>query len=1346
MLGETYQKVLIVLGLAVAVLFGIFTYKELFPEYKVYQNRYLELEKFKSSLEKTPMPFFKKGIKQLVLAPEDKGVERIDRCQSCHVALDLPHFSPEKVAYDINGKVRLDEHGRPLLVENENYIWGKLDQEIQILRDEKANKSLVAEGKEEEVSERLEKANELHSLKFIEINGRNADATKVLSMHPLLGAEIAPFELHPLEEYACSVCHSGNGRALTFNRAHGPLFDGDYKTEVHGEKPAFLEIDDKNDPSFSKMINDKPASDLLFQTEPILVGSLIESSCYNCHETQKNKLQKVAAEIEGIKNQASENYEKISTGVFQDKTSLKQLLLLLFSLEKSGYEKTRSQLKGDFENLSLPSESIEEAKAQLDFLEDHGHLFELEDVERKKTQKLAYKVKEEVESLIGPEGFKFLYVELRKESLDNLPFKIQEFLNDKLEKLGYRGSLIKKHNSLQQKQEGVKQLDLLSKTVNEKIEKESFIKNLNSSLEDSMKEVLSGEQLFLSQACYSCHMIERLSKGSVGPELTKAGMSYPWYIKESIVWPQADLKTSTMPNFRLDHEEVKGLVTFLLSQKGAESNQKDSSYHYKVSKKQWEAGAPLPWEKALSPEKIVDLQSSQVIFATEGCASCHILKGFDSKVGFNNNKNPTQKEKAFLEKLYENKSWFNKTFPKNVLGSQIAELIRKEFVEIDKRIDLNAKDSGVIENIEKDFPGINDSFYSNFKFASRSRNHEFEERLKATHSDLEKEHIEQERDRWNERLYKVKMMYIQEYGYGREIGPNLHFSGIYRDQAWLMGHFKNPQSHIAKSIMPVMPFDDSKFYALNHMLQVLAKENQKELQEYWEFIGFSPKEAFALHCASCHGDEKKGDGIVGEMLYPIPKNLTSAAFLRNLTKERAVDSIIHGVAGTPMAPWGTSSLDGAKGVLSEDQAKSIVDWLYLNLPGEDFISGKQNILKWNYFPKDILKELQKEGAIEHNEALQFLSSHKTSSGENLLVEDVFEVLKTSDDSVEAFSYLIKDSFYTPENLEEGQKLFVLNCAQCHGKEGEGDGNRAEAMVEAKPRALTNVPWLNSRDDLRLLRSIKFGVPGTAMLQWGDRTNSLQRIQLVLYLRHVNKEKGLRKTLKEVLFNSIDKSTMAVQGAQIEFYKELAKQELAYKEALRLKDDLLIAFTDKKRGDQNSLVKAFEEEVKALKLLGTLKSKNTFFENLIEKLAAEKNLFKRIAGLFISSDELLSLGDEALSFLANQENLFSYKDNKFVMISRVSPDKAYFSQKEAIFSKLTDKLESLNKEREVLRGQIPRHEKTEALESINQKISLIEDIKREFSLKTELISRERELQAELFKKNANDLVRGKNNGV
>ena len=95
MRSETvYQWLVIGLSIVAALLLGVFTYIEIFPQYKSFQNKYLELEEFKAKKNKTKLPPFKKGVKQIVLVPDDNGPETIDRCISCHLALKLKHFSP----------------------------------------------------------------------------------------------------------------------------------------------------------------------------------------------------------------------------------------------------------------------------------------------------------------------------------------------------------------------------------------------------------------------------------------------------------------------------------------------------------------------------------------------------------------------------------------------------------------------------------------------------------------------------------------------------------------------------------------------------------------------------------------------------------------------------------------------------------------------------------------------------------------------------------------------------------------------------------------------------------------------------------------------------------------------------------------------------------------------------------------------------------------------------------------------------------------------------------------------------------------------------------------------------
>ena len=284
--ADLAQIVLIVAGCLVTALFAVFLHREIFPEYKIYQHDYLALEEFRSSYTHQPVPLFKIGIKQLVMEKENRGPPVINRCTSCHVALEVPYFSPTKVARDSNGVVVKGLNGWPQLVPNEDYIWAKLDQAIAALRDSESNAHLPAG----ETKARLAQAEAYAALKTAQVGEHLYDVQKVLVMHPLIGKETRPFEFHPIEEHGCISCHNGNGRGLVTDKAHGPVFDGEYETEFRGPVPRFTESDPDNDPRFARVFNAKPGEELLFQTDPIYVGSLIQAKCMQCHQTSALEL------------------------------------------------------------------------------------------------------------------------------------------------------------------------------------------------------------------------------------------------------------------------------------------------------------------------------------------------------------------------------------------------------------------------------------------------------------------------------------------------------------------------------------------------------------------------------------------------------------------------------------------------------------------------------------------------------------------------------------------------------------------------------------------------------------------------------------------------------------------------------------------------------------------------------------------------------------------------------------------------------------------------------------------------------------------------------------------------
>ena len=1030
--GNRWQIILIASGAVASILLGVFFYREMFPEYRHYQMVYENLEAFRSTYTGDPAPSFKQEVKQLVFEREDRGPARIDRCTSCHVALEFSHFSPTKLEYDLNGDLVRDARGRPVQIPNEEYVWTRLDAEIAKLLDPALNQQLRAQGLEGKADFNALRAQELEAWKTTHEEEHVFDNTVVLRAHPLMGMETRPFEYHPVEEYGCTSCHNGNGRSVVTERAHGPVFDGAYKAEFTGFVPEFIEKDPLHDPHFAAAYNAKPSEEMIFQTTPLFVGGLVEAKCVQCHQTTATTIDSRPLLQKSLEN---------------EKQRVESLWSLQQALQEKGYEETLAVWKSKAEDYTLSPLLREQTGSQLRFLTKWGAQGTLPEIQR------------QLEAAFGT-------AELVKTYQPPLDSYLKSHPD------GW-GTLYQKITALE--------------------------KGNSSQMEALLAHYHEGEALYQSQACYACHKIAGLARGGIGPELTNEGDSPPWFIKESIVWPQADLKTSTMPNFRMDHDEVESLMTFLLGQKGANSSV--SRFAYKANIQAWEAGKKLPWENPLDLSKRQDVTYGMKVFATEGCAACHRLKGYASNVGY-----ALEKQNPSAEALYAEGEWFRRQFPEMALGQQLGDTVDKRGDELDRRLVADVRSGALLETLEKEHPGLIASFYQPFKFAARLHPHD---------------------PKYQKRLHHVLMMYVQEYGLGRLIAPRPNWSGVMRSDEWLMEHFRNPQSKVPRSIMPIFPFDDSKFYLLTHMLNEVSKQNRDAMQAVWKTRGFSPSLAYQTLCAQCHGEFLQGNGPVAPWIYPIPKNLNNPDFLRNLTRERIEYSLRHGVKGTPMPPWGevgndkTMAMGGP--ILNAREIDQLTDWLFSSLPGAQVIQKSEDVRKWQYGPEDVLEELKKEGApLSRLETpSSYLAALTTTPVSENEIEKIFDVIPNPLAESDAHLYYIKKTLYTPENLAQGQEFFLINCAACHGKEADGLGLRAEAMQDAKPRMLTNLTWAESRDDLRLLRSIKFGVPGTSMTPWGDLTTSWKRLQLVMYIRSLSQSNELRQKLLSALYQTYD---------------------------------------------------------------------------------------------------------------------------------------------------------------------------------------------------------------------------------
>lgn len=86
------------------------------------------------------------------------------------------------------------------------------------------------------------------------------------------------------------------------------------------------------------------------------------------------------------------------------------------------------------------------------------------------------------------------------------------------------------------------------------------------------------------------------------------------------------------------------------------------------------------------------------------------------------------------------------------------------------------------------------------------------------------------------------------------------------------------------------------------------------------------------------------------------------------------------------------------------------------------------------------------------------------------------------------------------NLERGRSYYVQLCALCHGANGNGFGEFSYRMVP-KPADLAREETIN-QTDAELDAVIRDGIQGTAMAAWGDTLSSVQRQQVIGYIRYL----------------------------------------------------------------------------------------------------------------------------------------------------------------------------------------------------------------------------------------------------
>jgi len=214
-------------------------------------------------------------------------------------------------------------------------------------------------------------------------------------------------------------------------------------------------------------------------------------------------------------------------------------------------------------------------------------------------------------------------------------------------------------------------------------------------------------------------------------------------------------------------------------------------------------------------------------------------------------------------------------------------------------------------------------------------------------------------------------------------------------------------------------------------------------------------------CAPCHGLYGNGQGPAAPGLHPQPQDFTQGVYkFRSTlidampTDDDLVRSISEGIPGTAMPAW--------KRLLSRSQRQAVAQYLKTFAADKFAAQAKTSVTPLQLPPAPAL---------------------------------------------------------TPDRIKRGQAIYNrLQCWQCHGRRGRGDGPLAAALRDSKnqpirPQNFTQGIYKSGTAPEDLLRTILTGLAGTPMPAWSSALSIEEGWDLVYYVRSLSRA----KTLWQILF-------------------------------------------------------------------------------------------------------------------------------------------------------------------------------------------------------------------------------------
>ena len=248
------------------------------------------------------------------------------------------------------------------------------------------------------------------------------------------------------------------------------------------------------------------------------------------------------------------------------------------------------------------------------------------------------------------------------------------------------------------------------------------------------------------------------------------------------------------------------------------------------------------------------------------------------------------------------------------------------------------------------------------------------------------------------------------------------------------------------------------------------------------------------HCQHCHGVSGYGDGPTAPFLTPRPRNYTRGEFKcrSNKTPKPSIKDLVrtlkYGMNGSMMPPFE---------VYDDADLQAVAHYVrYLSIRGEVEYFVHQRVFKLQEL--DLEENVVNQLAEFYEEAQEIVLS-KWGAIEDQQIEVEGEPVAYDPEDPEPYL----------ESLKLGRKLFIAQCATCHGHDGQGGGEQADGMYDnwgykIEPRNLTRGVYRGGGRPIDIYWRIAGGITGTPMPAFPKLTAE-EKWAIVNYVRSLAAE-------------------------------------------------------------------------------------------------------------------------------------------------------------------------------------------------------------------------------------------------